>query len=228
MAFFALSDLHLGFAVDKPMERFGEQWRDHHEQIANNWRRVVRPDDVVLAPGDISWAMKPEQAKPDLDFLAALPGRKVLVRGNHDYWWQTLARVRALLPPGCFAIQNDHLAFDGIAICGARGWNIPLPGETLSEEDRKLFLRERRRLELSLQSVPDGLRKVAMLHFPPGYRDGGENFRDLLQQFGVEVCVFGHLHGEDHRFALQGEFDGVRYVFCAADAVDFTPVRLPL
>jgi hypothetical protein len=229
MAFFALADLHLGLAVDKPMEKFGEQWRDHPTRIADNWRRTVGADDVVLIPGDISWAMRLDAVQPDLLFLAQLPGRKVLLRGNHDYWWQSLAKVREALPPGFFAIQNDHVLLDGVAICGARGWSLPGAGEGRTDEDQKIYLRERRRLDLSLSSAPPDARKVAMIHFPPVGLSGQEKgFGDLLQQYQVELCVYGHLHGDDHRLALRGEHDGVFYVFCAADAVDFTPVRLPL
>lgn len=229
MAFFAIADLHLGFGVNKPMDQFGDQWIDHPRKIAEGWRRVVGEDDVVLIPGDISWAMRPREIEPDLKFLAELPGRKVLLRGNHDYWWQSIGKVRELLPAGFLAVQNDCLTIDGWAVCGARGWNIPgsgLPGN----DDPKLYKRERERLGLSLREAPAGLLKIVMLHFPP-WLNGLEHrgFTDLLEKHGVAVCVFGHLHGApDHRLAPRGERAGIHYLFCAADAVDFTPVRLPL
>jgi predicted phosphohydrolase len=227
VAFFALADLHLGFGVDKPMDVFGPQWAGHADRIALNWRRTVGDDDIVLVPGDISWAMKPAQAAVDLEFIAALPGRKILMRGNHDYWWQSLAKVRAALPAGMNAIHNDFVAEEGVAICGTRGWNLPggcLPGG----DDPRIFQRERARLELSLAAAPAALPKIAMLHFPPALACGGDpGFTDILERFAVKICVYGHLHGEkDHALGIRGERNGVRYVLCAADAVEFTPVRI--
>lgn len=227
MAFFALADLHLGFRVDKPMDPFGPQWVDHPAKIAEGWRAVVGEDDIVLVPGDISWAMKMPDARVDLAFVAELPGRKVLLRGNHDYWWGAVGKVRGMLPDGMFALQNDHLVLDGVAICGTRGWSIPGAG-MLDGDDPKLFARERGRLEMSLESAPADLPKIAMLHFPPAltYLDD-PGFTDLLEKYGVGLCVYGHLHGaRDHGLGIGGERHGVRYVLCAADAVDFTPVRL--
>jgi len=228
VAFYALADLHLGFAMGKPMDLFGPQWEDHPRRIAENWRRVVGENDVVLIPGDISWAMKEEQVRPDLEFIAALPGRKVLLRGNLDYWWHAIGKVRELLPPGLAAIQNDHLVMDGVAICGTRGWNIPGAGQE-GGDDPKLYARERGRRVISLASAPAGRPKIALLHFPPLITGSAEaGFTDLLERHGVALCVYGHLHGvRDHRLGLQGERNGVRYILCAADAVDFTPVRLP-
>jgi predicted phosphohydrolase len=227
LALFALADLHLGFGANKPMDVFGPDWADHAERIAANWRRVVGENDTVLIPGDISWAMKPAGAAPDLKFVGALPGRKILVRGNHDYWWDTIAKVRAALPVGMAALQNDHLLVEGWAICGTRGWNIPGSGQ-LGPDDPKHFVRERQRLELSLASAPTDAAKIAMLHFPPALVGNDElGFTDILERFGVALCVYGHLHGaSDHRLGVQGELRGVRYVLCAADAVDFTPVQL--
>jgi len=227
MAFFALADLHLGFGVAKPMDIFGEQWEGHAAKIAANWGRTVGPNDVVLVPGDISWALKPAQAAVDLGFVAVLPGRKILGRGNHDYWWQSIGKVRAALPEGMSAIQNDCLVVDGVAICGARGWNIP--GACLvGEDDPKRYERERGRLEMSLAAAPPGLPIIAMLHFPPALTCSDHpGYTDILERFGVSLCVYGHLHGKkDHAVGIRGERHGVRYVLCAADAVDFTPVRL--
>jgi len=230
VAFFALADLHLGHAVDKPMDPFGEHWRDHTQKIAENWRAVVEPDDIVLVPGDISWAMTKEQAVPDLAFLAQLPGRKILLRGNHDYWWSGIGRVRSMLPTDIFALQNDHLVIDGWAICGTRGWTLPDGSADADENDKKLYLREKQRLEMSLRSAPKELPKIVMMHFPPRYKGGLNNygFCGVLEKHQVSLCVYGHLHGADHHLALIGTVKGVNYVFCAADAVDFTPVRLPI
>ncbi len=211
------------------MDVFGDQWKDHPAKIAANWRRLVREEDVVLLPGDFSWAMRLPEAEPDLRFLAELPGRKILIRGNHDYWWASIAKVRAALPAGVFAIQNDHLVVDGFAICGSRGWNLPngcLPGD----DSPKHFARERNRLEISLASAPPDLPKIAMLHFPPTLTCTDDpGFTDILEAHGVQLCVYGHLHGkQDHRLGIQGERNGVQYLLCAADAVNFAPVPLPV
>jgi predicted phosphohydrolase len=229
VAFLAIGDLHLGSLVDKPMDIFGEAWRGHVERLAANWRRVVTDDDVVLVPGDISWAMKLAEAAPDLQWLAALPGRKVLLRGNHDYWWEAIGKVRAALPARMIALQNDHVVLDGVVIGGARGWNLPT-ADGAGDNDARIYARERQRLAMSFEKAPPDLPRIAMLHFPPALNGADDpGFTDILERLGVRVCVYGHLHGaSDHRLGLQGEQRGVRYVLCAADAIDFTPVRLAL
>ncbi len=230
MRVFALADLHLGDAVNKPMDIFGPLWERHAERIDRNWRARVAPDDWVLVPGDISWAMKLEEALPDLRFIDALPGRKILLKGNHDYWWVSRGKVEAVLPPSLRLLQNDALDLgEGIGVAGTRGWSPPeAPRST--PEDRKIYDRELLRLELSLKAAAGRFdRLVAMLHYPPVYRGLGDTgFVPLLRAAGVRVCVYGHLHGGDHRYAVSGERDGIRYCFVAADAVDFTPVELPL
>lgn len=228
MKVFALADLHLGVAVEKPMDIFGPVWERHAERIDANWRRVVAPDDWVLVPGDISWAMKLEDALPDLRFIDALPGRKLLLKGNHDFWWGSRAKVEAVLPPSLRLLQHDAADLgQGIGVVGTRGWTPPeAPRST--PEDRKIYERELLRLQLSLKAAAGRFdRVIAMIHYPPVYAGLGETgFVPLLREAGVGICAYGHLHGPDHRYAVKGERGGIVYYFVAADAVDFTPVEI--
>jgi len=232
MTIFAIADPHLGQGVDKTMDIFGPRWERHTERMAENWTRTVRADDWVLLPGDISWAMRLDDALVDLRYLDALPGRKVLLKGNHDYWWTSRAKVEAILPPTLQLLQNDCVDLGGgVGLVGTRGWTPP-GAPRATEKDDKIYLREVQRLELSLRTAAGRFdRLIAMLHFPPVYEGLGDTaFVPLLKEAGVEVCLYGHLHGPDHRYAVKGERDGIRYQFVAADALDFTPaiVDLPL
>lgn len=243
MRVFAIGDLHLSFgekvflkdlqAADtyKPMEMFGPGWDRHFEKIAANWRRVVRDDDLVLLPGDLSWAMKPEEAVFDLDFVGQMPGTKVLIKGNHDYWWQTIAKVRRLLPPGVFALQNDHFAAGSLAVCGTRGWLCPgeeEAGDSANAHDLKIYLREIQRLELSLKSAArDGFEHIlVMLHYPPVVnRAPDPGFMELMIRYGVKACLYGHLHSADAP-PLLSEVQGIRFHLAACDYIGFSPVMI--
>ena len=151
MAIFAISDLHLPGGDVKPMDVFGDHWAGHFEKISADWREKVGPDDVVLLPGDLSWAMGLKEAQADLDAIGALPGKKVILRGNHDYWWSAIGRVRDALPEGMYAVQNDCVELCGRVICGTRGWN--LPGEQSTADDIKVYKRELLRLEMTLKEA---------------------------------------------------------------------------
>lgn len=228
MRVFALSDPHLGSLVDKPMDRFGPHWAEHPAKIERGWRATVGEADLVLVPGDISWAMRLEEALPDLRFLGALPGKKVLLKGNHDYWWQSLGKVRKALPPGMVALQNDALRVGGVAICGTRGWNLPGSPGYDEAEDGPHFRRETERLRLSLQALralPAAPCRLAIFHYPPLLRGGGPTeFTTLLEAERIPLCVYGHLHrGESGEVPEEGEFRGVRYVNASCDFIDFTP-----
>lgn len=226
MRLFAIADLHLSLASEKPMDIFGEAWRDHAEKIEENWRRVVGKEDLVLLPGDISWAMRLEDALPDLAFIGRLPGKKILLKGNHDYWWSAIGRVRALLPDGMRALQNDAFAEEDIRVCGTRGWLCP-GAPAFGEADRKIYLRELDRLRLSLNALAEDGRRVAMLHFPPVCeKEGGSGFTELLEAAGVTTALYGHLHGDAGRTAFEGERNGVVYHCVAADKLDFCPKRI--
>lgn len=225
---YAIGDLHLPGGQDKPMDIFGEGWLDHPARIRAAWRERVTDDDLVLVPGDISWAMTLEQAQEDLAYLGSLPGSIVMIRGNHDYWWSAIGKVRKALPERVFALQNDHYPLPGgRAVCGTRGWD--LPHSATEAHDTAVYRREVGRLELSLQSaVRAGLEPyVVMLHYPPTWADGRRTeITDLLEQYGVSLCVYGHLHGASRRGAVQGTLRGVTYRLAACDAIGFAPLHL--
>ena len=226
MQIYAIADLHLSLTAEKPMDVFGEAWRGHTEKLERNWRETVSSEDLVLIPGDISWAMQLQAALPDLSFIGDLPGKKVLLKGNHDYWWSAIGRVRATLPAGMRALQNDSIVEAGIGICGSRGWLCP-GSSNFSQDDEKIYLRELDRLTLSLQSLPQVETKIAMLHFPPfSDKDRASGFTERLEAAGVKIAVYGHLHGEANRYAFEGEKNGVYYHCVAADKLDFTPKKI--
>ncbi len=226
MRIYAIADLHLSLSTEKPMDVFGEAWRDHAAKLEQNWRSLVGEDDLVLIPGDISWAMQLSAALPDLAFIGRLPGRKILLKGNHDYWWSAIGRVRAALPENMRALQNDAFVEDGVGICGTRGWLCP-GGSAFTPADEKIYLREQDRLRLSLAALPETERTIAMMHFPPFCeRDRGSGFTELLEARGVQTVLYGHLHGEANRSAFEGERNGVRYLCVAADKLNFTPRRI--
>lgn len=226
MRVFAIGDLHLSLSAAKPMDIFGEVWHDHERQLETAWRACVAPEDTVLIPGDISWAMQLEAALPDLLFLDRLPGKKLLLRGNHDYWWSSRTKVESVLPESLMLLQNDCRMLGKWAVCGTRGWTCP-GTNGFCAQDQKIYERELQRLELSLKSAPADAPKLAMLHFPPFHEPGGDSgFTALLERYGVSIAVYAHLHGAAHRFAFEGERGGVRYCFAAADALRFTPRRV--
>jgi predicted phosphohydrolase len=200
--------------------------------MARAWDRLVDPDDTVLLPGDISWARNLEEARPDLDWIGARPGRKLLLRGNHDSWWSSMTRIRAAMPDGCELLQNNALEFGHWVIVGARGWTGP--GDPYAKPgDERVFARELERLRASIADANsrfDPSRpRLAMTHFPP-WIDERTPTRvvDLLRGAGVQVCVYGHLHGDDHRRAVRGQRGGIRFDFVASDAIGFEPVEVEL
>jgi len=229
MTIFAIGDLHLSHHRDKPMDIFGGDWVNHTARISDNWNRVVGAEDLVIVAGDISWAMHLSEALVDLKWLAELNGSKLLVRGNHDYWWSSISRVRALLPETVYALQNDHFAWDDYLVCGTRGWLCPGEEGFDDEHDQKIFQREVQRLHFSLESTK-GLEHsgiIAVLHFPPFNRnEKSSDFTALLEQYGVKICVFGHIHDSGREHIFQGIRNGVSYRFVAADGIGFTPLKL--
>ena len=230
MSVYALADPHLGRGVGKPMDIFGPTWEGHAEKMAANWRAAVGDEDWVLVPGDISWAMKLEDALADLRFLDGLPGRKILLKGNHDYWWTSRAKVETVLPPSLRLLQYDCVDLGGgVGVVGTRGW-IPPEAPRATEQDRKIYAREVLRLTLSLNAARGRFdHLIAMLHYPPVYEGLGETeFVPLLRDAGVRTCLYGHLHGADQTCAVRGARDGITYHLVAADAIDFTPVRIAI
>lgn len=237
MAIYAISDLHLSLASEKPMDIFGPAWADHVERLRKNWTQVVSNDDTVLIPGDISWALRLTEAMPDLDLIAELPGHKVLIRGNHDYWWQRRAtsRIQRIVDRNMTFLQGTVAMVDDIAITGTRGWRVdwemrtPLGhGDIASDEEivhsQKILQRELAYLERGLRSIPPTARmKIVMLHYPPfDERLKPNQFANLLGDYAVDILVYGHVHvglGE----WLEGMVDGVMYYMVSADIVGFMP-----
>ena len=231
MKLFAIADLHMDGGAGKPMDVFGSHWADHCGRIFGLWRELVSGEDTVLIPGDISWAMHFCDALPDLFAISELPGNKVLLRGNHDYWWSSLTRMRAALPESIKLIQNDACDIGPAVIAGSRGWLLPESPDS-SSDDKRIYERELIRLELSLTAAKriteqNGAVKpvIAMLHFPPVLREGrGTGFTKLLEEYGVSRCLYGHLHGSQAwDVGFQGELNGIKYDLCSADSLGFIP-----
>lgn len=220
MAVYAIADLHLP-AKQKPMDVFGEHWKDHFQRIREDWLARVSPGDLVLLPGDISWAMQLEEAMDDLNSIAALPGTKLLLQGNHDYWWSSIGRVRRAVGEGMLALQNDSVFIDGRLYAGSRGWT--LPGPEFSEDDLRIYTRERLRLEMSLQHArrrDERAPITALMHYPP-LTDDEPGFSDILERYGVTDCVYGHLHGPAIYGAVRGQRGRVRYHQVSCDGLGF-------
>jgi predicted phosphohydrolase len=229
MRLFAISDLHLSFGVDKPMDIFGPQWIGHADRIRAAWDEMVGPDDWMLVGGDTSWGLKLEEALPDLQWLGARPGTKILIKGNHCTWWTSRKKVEAVIDPSIRLLQNDAIALpDGTVVVGARMWDPP--GAPWAEPNAAtVFERELGRLALSIAAgakLP-AQRRLALIHYPPKYSDGRETaVVPMLKEAGVRICVYGHLHGRDCASGFQGEADGIRYLLTSCDAIGFRPVRI--
>ena len=235
MRIFAIGDLHLPGGDKKPMDVFGPHWENHFERISADWRARVSDEDIVLIPGDISWAMQLGDALEDLRRIGRLPGRKLILRGNHDYWWSSLTQLRCSLPENMYAVQNDAYDAGDVVFCGTRGWMIPpsaisgnahAPGAPVSQ-DEKLYRREAMRLEMSLRAaerMAGGRPVFAMMHYPPILpecaREGTE-FTRLLTQYGAARCVYGHLHGQSVQRGYTGVYNGVQYDLVSCDALRF-------
>jgi uncharacterized protein len=224
MRLLAIADPHLGSVVAKPMTIFGGNWAGHPEAFFERWRETAQDDDCVLIAGDISWALKLEEAMPDLEMIAALPGEKIILRGNHDYWWPSISKLRAALPARMHALQNDSIVIGRTAIAGTRGWTCP-GGEDFTADDEKIYVREIERLRLALKSLEGKVydRLVIALHFPPtngGFEPNG--FTELIEQAQPDAVVFGHLHGANPTRVLR-HWRGIPMYFVAADAVRFVP-----
>ena len=224
MHIYAIGDLHLsGEPASKPMEVFGEHWRNHKEKVAANWQNTVTAQDTVIVCGDISWAMTLEEAAQDLDWLAQLPGRKLLLRGNHDYWWSSLSKMQQRYGAHFEFLQNDCIMVEDIAVCGTRGWLFDV-GEP---HDEKVMNREIGRLKMSLDAAEPGLEKLVFLHYPPVYTGtSAPEIVATLRAYGIRTCYYGHLHGNAIRYAVQGDVDGIRYKLVSADGLRFCPYRI--
>lgn len=231
MKIFAISDLHLSNSCDKPMDIFGGHWEGYAEKIIANWKAKIKNDDLVLIAGDISWAMKLDEAKADLEWIHDLPGKKIIIKGNHEYWWKSISAVREILPDSIHAIQNDAIKIDDYIICGTRGWTVPEKDKDFDDEDLKIYKREVERLKLTLMSAKvlkgdTDAKIVAMMHFPPFGADKEQSeFTKLFEEYNVDKVVFGHLHGYVN-CDLVSEINGVTYYFTSCDHIKNDPILL--
>ncbi|MBR2671988.1 MAG: metallophosphoesterase [Oscillospiraceae bacterium] len=227
MAIYTIADLHLSLGVSKPMDVF-EGWDNYVERLTSNWNRTVADSDSVIIPGDISWAMNFDELKDDFAFIHSLPGIKYLLKGNHDYWWNTRTKVENLIRENGWdsikIIQNDSVKIDGIAVCGTRGWVF---SENPTAEDARVFNRELLRLRMSLDSAvkQEAGEIIVFLHYPPIY----SNFRaealiDILLEFGVRRCYYGHVHGNSIPYSFAGTYKGIEFRLVSADNLQFRPL----
>lgn len=224
MKVFAISDLHLSINNSKPMDIFGPVWEGYLDKIFSQWKEKVGEEDIVLMAGDLSWAMKLEEVKADLDLLKDLPGKKIIIKGNHDYWWKSISSLRAILPQNFYAIQNDAIRFDGLVVCGTRGWKGVEKNMVLSAEDQKIFDREVLRLEMTLESAnklkQEGDKLICMMHYPPvSFSKDDSAFSNLIEKYDVDYVVYGHLHGYKNITSTFTKND-IPYYLTSCDEVD--------
>lgn len=228
MALYAIGDLHLSFGADKPMDVFGGAWNNYIDKLREGLS-VIQPEDTTVLLGDLSWALDLDGAREDFAFISAIPGRKIILKGNHDFWWTTAAKFYRFCEKNGFSdlyiLNNNAYVYEDIAICGTRGWFFEEEAEEGSHND-KVFKRELIRLEASLRAA-EKEEIFCFLHYPPRYR--GYECREilsLLKKYGVKECCYGHLHGDSHKLAIEGNCDGVNFRLCAADYLKFRPIRL--
>lgn len=229
MSLFTISDLHLPLGVNKPMNIFGGGWDNYVERIMKNWQSIITPEDTVVLPGDFSWAMYLDEAVADFEFLHSLNGTKILLKGNHDYWWETKGKMNKFLSEKGFSdikiLHNDFYISESTAICGNRGWTYP----PVSEEDKKLYERELQRLELSIQKaysqIPDNI--IVFTHYPPiSPLFPNTPFVDILKKYNIKKCFYGHLHGASLSHATEGIIDGIEYRLISSDYRKFVPYKI--
>ena len=233
MALFAISDLHLPLGVNKPMDVFGRDWENYVEKLKENWQANVKNEDTVVMPGDFSWAMHLRDSQADFEFLQALPGRKILLRGNHDYWWDTLSKLERFKTEkkldSVYFLQNNYFVYENTAICGTRFWNCPGIA-ALNEEDEKIYKRELIRCGLTLEKAKgDGFDEIIFFtHYPPVSREGNvdKEFCEIMKKYGVRHVIYGHIHGNQKRFAFVGEYDSIKFDLVSCDFLSFLPLKL--
>lgn len=230
MNVYSISDLHLDINNTKPMDIFGPVWHNYLDKIVDSWNSLVQDDDVVILAGDYSWAMKLDEVVPDFDFLKNLKGIKILIRGNHDYWWSSVSRVREKLPSNTYVLQNDAIKIGEYIFCGNRGWLIP-EGKYDTEENQKLYNRELVRLELSMKSAKklqtNNEKIIYITHYPPfNNKIEPSLYTKMLEEYGVSYVVFGHLHGYVNPKMLYNEINGIKYFLTSCDAVKNRLVKI--
>lgn len=231
MSIYAIADLHLSFAKNKPMSIFGDNWFEHEEKIKQSWNKLVKPEDTVLMPGDFSWAMNLQDTYLDFQYLNNLPGKKILLKGNHDYWWTTLAKLNNFVQENNFNniefLYNNSFCIEDAIICGTRGWTF-----NDKETSEKILKREALRLELSLK---DGINKwgedkkiIVCMHYPPITEDKNDIFVKVLMKYGVNKCIYGHLHGNSHKDAVEGTINGIDFKLVSADYLNFNLYKIDM
>ena len=234
MAIYVIADLHLSFEQDKPMNIFGDNWENHAQKIRKNWEEVVKEDDYVILPGDFSWATYLDDTKKDFEYLNSLPGNKILLKGNHDYWWTTVTNMKKFLKENNFKnidfLYNNSYCIENKILVGTRGWNI-----LDNEKESKMIKRENARLILSIE---DGIKKygtekeiIAFFHYPPitisnKYKNEESDFTKTLEKYNIKKCYYGHLHGNSHKDAVEGDVDGITYRLISADYLNFNLVQI--
>ena len=227
MALYALGDTHLSLGGNKSMDVFGGAWVGYVDKLREGFRSVVREEDTVVLCGDLSWGMSLEEARPDLAFLHDLPGRKVLLKGNHDYWWETVTKMTRFFHAHGFTdftvLHNNCVSYGDVALCGTRGWFLD---EEKQGHNEKMLNREMMRLEASLRAAGER-EKYCFLHYPPiyqGYRCPG--ILELLERYRVKCCCYGHLHGGSMRLAVEGAWNGTVFQLVSADHLAFVPKKI--
>ncbi len=226
MNLFTISDLHLPLGVDKPMTVFGG-WDNYVERLQQNWKKIVNDDDTVIICGDISWAISLEQAKPDFEFINRLPGKKIILKGNHDYWWGTANKINEFLKANNFdtisMLHNNSYTDGNLAICGTRGWLYDGTGQ----QDKKVILRECGRLEASIKlAIDSGVTPIVFLHYPPAFAEFVcDEIVDVLLRYNIKKVYYGHIHGKGRENTV-AEYKGIKLKLTACDGVDFTPVLI--
>lgn len=229
MALYTISDLHLPLGIDKPMDIFGYGWTNYVQRINENWQNTVKKDDIVILGGDFSWATYLEQTEKDFEFLHSLNGSKILLKGNHDYWWSTLNKMNTYFVEHGFEnisiLQNNSFVYNNIGICGTRGWTM----DVSSEENRRIYDRELLRLQMSMDdAMKKGCEEIfVFLHYPPITQTAyATSFHNLMKEYPVTRCIYGHLHGQSHMSAAEGIYDGIEYILASADYLKFMPLKL--
>lgn len=227
MKIFAISDLHIS-TFDKPMDIFGDNWSNHFEKIKTDWLEKVSQDDLVLIAGDVSWAKDLDEAKSDYALFLDLPGKKIICKGNHEYYWNSVSKIRNTFPT-CYFIQNDAIKFDNFIICGTRGWEVP--SKESKAEDIKIYERELKRLELSLNKAielkTENEKIIVMTHFPPfNYPNTQSEFTLLIEEYGIDTVVYGHLHGNQIKIPKIVQSEKVTYYLTSCDQLDFTLLNI--
>lgn len=224
MALYAIGDLHLCLGAPKPMDIFGGNWVGYMDKLSQGLS-IVKPDDTIVLLGDLSWSLDLADAFADFQWINNIPGKKIILKGNHDYWWSTASKFYDFCKKNDFSdmyiLNNNHYVYEDHAICGTRGWFFE--EERSGEHDQKVFKRELLRLEASLKSAGE-MPKIVFLHYPPMYKGYKcHEIIQLLQQYDVRQCFYGHLHGPSHNLALEGLYDGIEYRLVSADRLNFYP-----